>query len=179
MKKYTLLLLLPLLFSLSNCKKDDGRKDPIDQLPPATQTGVGTFAALVDGKPFTADNPWFNCFYQFMDGEYYFGIQGRNSDEMMRTIILGTNAKTISEGEIMYLTENEEGNAWGGGRFNLSDNTTQGSYTNYEYKGELTITKLDFTNNIVSGAFWFDIEHPVTGERVKIREGRFDTLFTQ
>jgi len=52
------------------------------------------------------------------------------------------------------------------------------SETNSEYTGELTITKLDFEKNVVSGTFWFDLQHPVTGERIEIREGRFDTLFT-
>jgi len=44
--------------------------------------------------------------------------------------------------------------------------------------GKLTITKLDFEKRIVSGIFWFDLQHPITGERIEIREGRFDTLFT-
>ena len=61
--------------------------------------------------------------------------------------------------------------------FSITDN--QSSSTNSQFTGELSITKLDFTNNIVSGTFWFDIEHPVTGETVEIRNGRFDTLFTQ
>jgi len=44
--------------------------------------------------------------------------------------------------------------------------------------GELHITKLDFEKRIVSGTFWFDLKDPKTGERIEIREGRFDTLFT-
>lgn len=62
----------------------------------------------------------------------------------------------------------------GGGIRGTGFPTTDGTYT-----GELTITKLDYTNNIVSGTFWFDLKHPATGETVKIREGRFDTHFTQ
>jgi hypothetical protein len=61
----------------------------------------------------------------------------------------------------------------------LDINTLEFSFTDKEYTGELIITKLDFINNIVSGTFWFDLENPFTGERVEIREGRFDTLFTQ
>ena len=65
----------------------------------------------------------------------------------------------------------------GGG--SLDVNIFESSFTNQEYTGELIITKLDFNNQIVSGTFWFDLENPFTGERVEIREGRFDTLFTQ
>ncbi|MFC5981116.1 hypothetical protein [Flavobacterium salmonis] len=44
--------------------------------------------------------------------------------------------------------------------------------------GELKITKLDFTNNIVSGTFWFDVKDD-KGVLHQIREGRFDMQFTQ
>ena len=65
----------------------------------------------------------------------------------------------------------------GGVTFSITDNPS--SSTSSDFTGELKITKLDFTNHIVSGTFWFDIPHPVTGETVQIREGRFDTLFTE
>lgn len=172
-----LLLLLIITLTLSCCSKDD---DNNVTLPPATQTGAGTFACKVNGQNFIdTSGGYFNCYYQFIDGEYYFGIQGRDENESMRTVVLSTTAKSISEGETLLLLENIDGNAWGGGRFNTDTVGGDASYTNSQYTGELTITKLDFTNNIVSGTFWFDIEHPVTGETVKIREGRFDTLFTQ
>ena len=65
----------------------------------------------------------------------------------------------------------------GGGRFNFSDNTTEGSYTNFQYTGELHITKFNLEQQIVSGTFWMDLKNPYTGETVKITEGRFDTNF--
>ncbi|NLN24693.1 MAG: hypothetical protein GX163_03370 [Bacteroidetes bacterium] len=121
-KRYTLLPLLPLLLILLSCNKDDDKPaDPVDQLPPATQTGAGTFAALVDGKPFISNNPWFNCFYQFVDGEYYFGIQGIDDRYKYTSnpwgLDFGTIKKTISEGETLELLEPSEGNASGGGGF--------------------------------------------------------------
>ena len=171
-----LILILTLFVTLSCCKKDDAN----DPLPPATQTGAGTFACKVNGQNFIdTSGGYFNCFYQFNDGEYYFGIQGKDEEKSMRTVVLSTTAKSISEGETLLLLENIDGNAWGGGRFNTETIGGDASYTNSQYTGELTITKLDFINNIVSGTFWFDIEHPVTGETVETREGRFDTLFTQ
>lgn len=118
MKKYTLSLLLPLLLCLTGCKKDDDQHtNPVDQLPPATQTGAGTFAALVDGKPFIANNPWFNCFYQFVDGEYYFSIRGIDNNSMPKSISLGSTKKEIFEGEVYPLIEVFEGNVSGGGGF--------------------------------------------------------------
>uniref|UniRef100_UPI003899E6B3 DUF6252 family protein n=1 Tax=Tenacibaculum tangerinum TaxID=3038772 RepID=UPI003899E6B3 len=61
----------------------------------------------------------------------------------------------------------------------MSSTNYQVSHTSANYTGELTITRFDLTNKIVSGTFWFDIKHPTTGATVEIREGRFDTLFTQ
>lgn len=38
---------------------------------------------------------------------------------------------------------------------------------------------MDVENYIVSGTFSFDLIDPYTGETVEIREGRFDSHFTQ
>ena len=117
MKKTILLLFLIFIFG---CSDDDNKpSNPIDKLPPATQTGQGTFACLVDGKPFIdtsgyPNNLNFNCFYQYVDGGYYFSIQGKNPKENMRTVILATTNKSITEGEILQLIENQDNNAWGG-----------------------------------------------------------------
>ncbi|WP_338157225.1 hypothetical protein [Avrilella dinanensis] len=43
----------------------------------------------------------------------------------------------------------------------------------------MTITRFDIDEEIVSGTFWFDLENPWTGETIEIREGRFDTHFSQ
>lgn len=63
---------------LSGCNKDD---DTPQTLPEATQTGRGIFACYVNGKPFidnsgSPNSISFNCFYQLVNEEYYFGIQG-------------------------------------------------------------------------------------------------------
>ncbi|MBQ0767738.1 MAG: hypothetical protein KBT58_00490, partial [Bizionia sp.] len=53
-----LLLAFALLLIVSNCNKndDDQPTNPIDQLPPATQTGANTFGCLLDGEPFLPGN---------------------------------------------------------------------------------------------------------------------------
>lgn len=176
MKK--LILLFTILLTLSGCNSDDDNNT--ETLPPATQTGAGTFACKINGQSFIdTSGGYFNCFYQFNNGEYYFGIQGLDEVGMVTSINLGTTEKTIMEGETLNLIENISGNAWAGNRFLMDINSSEFSNTNQTHTGELTITKLDFTNNIVSGTFWFDVENPFTGEIVEIRDGRFDTLFTQ
>lgn len=66
-----------------------------------------------------------------------------------------------------------------GGAFKSSTVNVEFSNTSSTFTGEMTITKLDFENYIVSGTFWFNLKHPVTGDTVKIREGRFDSHFYQ
>ena len=87
--------------------------------------------------------------------------------------------KTINEGETLNLLSDVSGNAVGGVFITISINNSDSATTNENYTGELTITKLDFTNHIVSGTFWYNIKNPYTNETIEIREGRFDTLFTQ
>ena len=175
MKKTILLVMLVFAFA---CDKDDHDNET---LPPATQSGKGTFACYVDGKPFIdKSGGWFNCYYQLLEGKYYFNVRGIfPSEDNPRTIAIGTENKSISEGETLLLIARENGNAWAGGGFRSSDNSSEPSFTSNSNTGELTITKLDFERKIVSGAFWFNIKHPTTGKTIEIREGRFDTLFTQ
>lgn len=115
MKKLHFLLITALIL-LSSCHKDDDPIAPIDQLPPATQTGAGTFGCLVNGEPFIDNSGSFNCFYQFVDVGYYFGIRGKNDSFDLFSIHLGTYNKEILEGETYILIESVEGNAWGGGQ---------------------------------------------------------------
>ena len=84
------LLILILILSMSCCKKDDDNLTPLDQLPPATQTGENTFGCLLDGEAFIPSggtNP-LDCVYQFVNGEYYFGLQGNKRDEDNNMITL-------------------------------------------------------------------------------------------
>lgn len=92
MKKLTssIIFLLFLLISCNN--EDDTGCVGVDCLPPATQTGEGTFGYLVNGEPFVDTSGSFNCFYQLVDGEYYFGIRGRQ-DSPIKQIFIGSEKK--------------------------------------------------------------------------------------
>lgn len=174
MKKSFLLLFLICIFG---CDKDDKPANPIDQLPPATQTGANTFGCLLDGQAFIpggGTNP-LDCIYQFVDGGYYFGLQGNKRDDNNDriTIALGTNNRQLQQGYNYELLENMSGNAFG--IYSLSPFS---SYTSAVQTGELNITKLDPDNQIVCGTFWFDVKDH-KGIIHQIREGRFDMQYTQ
>ena len=175
MKKLILLLLTT--FTLSCCNKDDDKpSNPIDQLPPATQTGAGTFGCLVNGEPFVDNSGFFNCFYQLVDGEYYFGIRGRK-ESFINQIGIGSEKKNIDLDINHTLKSQQEGNFYGRISFNCS--SCLGATTLNENPGVITFTKLDMQNNIVSATFEFTVIDPSTGTVYEITEGRFDALFTQ
>ena len=167
------------LLCLCSCDSDDDNtpQNPVNQLPEATQTGENTFGCLLDGEAFIpggGTNP-LDCVYQFLDGGYYFALQGNKRNENNNIILIGlaTNNLEIIENNTYTLTNNSISNAFG--TYSLSANFSE---TNEVNTGELTITHLDLSNQIVSGTFWFDvIDH--NGNLREIREGRFDMQFTQ
>jgi hypothetical protein len=169
---------------LACCNKDDNPTptNPVDQLPPATQTGANTFGCLLDGEVFKPGltNNSYNCFYQLVDGEYYFAVTANNTkNNVLKAISVGTEKLSISQGQTLTLLERAYGNA--NGRYFIGSNITgivENYYTSTENTGELKITKLDFTNNIVSGTFYFDVKDN-QGIIHQIRDGRFDMQFTQ
>lgn len=96
-----LIFLILLTFTLISCNKDD---ENTEKLPAETQTGAGIFACKVDGKSFIDESGgYFNCFYQLIDGEYYFGIQGLDIINDITSINFGTEKKEITEGDTLNL----------------------------------------------------------------------------
>ncbi len=174
-----LILLLLITFTLSCCNKDDDQpKTELEKLPLATQTGANTFGCLLDGQAFIPSggtNP-LDCVYQFVNGGYYFALQGnkRDSENNYFRIGVGTINLQIAQNHTYQLLENQNGNATGRFYYNTLYKNTSSNHT-----GELKITKLDTQNKIVSGTFWFDVLHPVTNQVVKIRDGRFDMQYTE
>lgn len=172
-------LTLTLLATLSCCKSDD---DNNDTLPPATQSGENTAGCLVDGDVLIpkGNGNNFQCYYQFVNGDYYFSISFYDTTgEFSKYCNVFSRRAEIAEGNTYTLNISDEQDTSGyGGEHNIGITEPFSYDTNATTTGELTITKLDFTNNIVSGTFWFDAINS-SGEIKQIRDGRFDAQFTQ
>ena len=172
-----IVLLFSFLCFLIACDKDDEVCIGLDCLPAATQTGDGIFGCLIDGKAFVETNTYFNCYYQFNRGEYYFSLSAKVEDAIpIFNIRLATIAAEIEEGQIYSLECNEAGNHFA--EVLIRTPLSRASTCNTS-NGKLTITTLDFENQIVSGTFEFDIINPSDNSVIEIRNGRFDTLFTR
>jgi hypothetical protein len=177
MKK--IFLFFAIVLTLCGCNNDDNKNET---LPPATQIGANTAGCLVDGEILIpkGNNNIFQCFYQLVDGEYYFSISFRDkSSNISKACTIISRKADIEQGKSYLLNIGNSDDVVGyGGEYNIGITEPFSYDTNSVTIGELTITKLDFTNNIVSGTFWFDAINS-SGEIKKIREGRFDAQFTQ
>jgi hypothetical protein len=165
---------LPIL-AITSCNDDDDDCQGIDCLPPATQTGAGTFGCLVNGEPFVDNSGFFNCFYQLVDGEYYFGIQAENLVNGIDLVGLGSNGREITINNVISLNQNLPDNFYGG----VSVTNLGGNIRTSNNGGSIMFTRFTTNPNIVSASFAFTIIDPNTGVVYEITEGRFDAQFTQ
>ena len=178
MKKAIFLAMCLFICFVFSCKNDDdGGCVGLACLPPETQTGENTFGCLLDGEPFIprggVNRP--DCVYQLIDGKWYFQLQGNNEDGsfIRRTIVINTLGKEIEEGVSYDLVEEKAGNAYA-----IFSNNTIFSFTSSENPGELYISKLDMSNQIVSGTFSFELIDN-EGNLRQVTNGRFDMKFTR
>ena len=154
------------------CSKDDIPTT----LPPATQIGAGTFGCLVNGVPYVDNSGFFNCYYQLVGGEYYFGIGSDKEQAGLSQIIIGSNKRTIITNTSIELNENNDIEFYA--EIKLKNVAGDFVTTNLE-DGTIIFTRYDTNSNIVSAIFEFTIKIPTTGEIIKITQGRFDAKFTQ
>ena len=163
-----------ILFALSlqlfvACNKDDDKpQNPIDQLPPATQTGANTFGCLINGEPFVVSNTS-NQTAIYQGGVLQIGGSIDNSD--MDVNIILRISESISINTIYSLTNIT---------FNQSLFINNGNGCYYDFantiSGSVTITNFDQTNFIISGTFNFSTETNEC-ENITITNGRFDLQY--
>jgi hypothetical protein len=141
---------------------------------------------LIDGKAFVPKNrsilqgPLIQCNYIYTAGGYNFTVGGSNEDNnIVKDVIIRTDALAIAEGQSIKLTSyNVVGKADGDYTIINAPSYLYYYYTNETLTGQLTITKLDPVKQIVSGTFYFNVLN-ITGDTVKITNGRFDMLYTK
>jgi len=183
---FYLAFLVFILFSFASCRKHKP-SNPVDQLPPATQTGANTFGCLINGQAFLPKGPSLGpilqCAYQYLNTDYskgfFFQLSAGDDSNSSDVTGIGIYTDSLEIGKMDFqLGANKPGNAYGlYTRINLSG-INMNLYTNNNLPGQLTITKFDEISQIVSGTFWFSvIKNP--GDTLKITDGRFDMQFTK
>ncbi|ARN78450.1 hypothetical protein BST97_10885 [Nonlabens spongiae] len=173
MKK--LILFISFITLFNSCDSDDDNAcQGIDCLPPITQNGAGTFGCLVNGEPFVDNSGNFNCFYQLVDGEYFFNISAQ-FESSIQGIGIGSLNISIEESSSYSLVEV--------GSNNFSADVFIDAQNNFETQssnpGRIVVNKLDLNSNIVSATFEFTVTNSETGMIYQVTNGRFDTVFTR
>ena len=121
LKLFSYSFLLFATFSFSQCKKKS--TNPIDELPPETQTGANTFGCLVDGKAFKPagngfSGPIKSAIYQYLipgtPAGYTFAVDGNDSrnTEDISSVGFGFDSVRMSVGIFpLQLRKNGQGGA--------------------------------------------------------------------
>ena len=175
------------LFCFAQCKKHKSPGNPVDQLPPETQTGANTFGCLINGQAFLPKGPSLSpilqCAYQYLNTNYsqgyFFQLSGsdRSKSTDITSVGIYTDSLNINE-NVFQLGDNKPGNAYGFySRKNLQG-VNMALYTTSNLAGQLTVTRFDEINQIVSGTFWFNAVN-TNGDTVHVTDGRFDMQFTK
>ena len=169
-------LLMAALLGLSQCKKND--INPVDHLPPATQTGAGTFGCLVNGQAWTPQGNDGTSNYTvsydvFPDGGLLeigtYRIYGQKTTDHQllglwtkRIQGVGTFSFQDRANSIATYIDAKSGCYW----------VSRDSTTTYR-RGQLTITRLDLQAGVVSGTFAFTLYKPGC-DSIRVTNGRFD-----
>jgi hypothetical protein len=171
------------VFILLGCSKnDEPPKTPVDQLPPATQVGANKVGCLVNGEVFLPKGsnplgpPIVTCYYQYVNNGFEFGLSFSNDSNGLRYITILSNKLEFTQGAIYNIKQQDADNSL---YAFYTPQLNQGFRTTESFTGTLQITKLDLSNNIISGTFKFDAVKLNSGEIVKITEGRFDMKYSQ
>ena len=176
------IVLIFIILSASRCKKD--QVNPIDQLPPETQTGANTFGCLVDGKVFLPKGDPFGgpikkAQYQLVNGRQGFSVSAsRSESESIQSVGIIGDSVEIYVG-VFDLIKKSPGNLVGVYHTSNINLDFHDYYTTEMLRGVLTIKRFDIINQIISGTFWFDAKDSITGKVVQVREGRFDMPYVR
>jgi hypothetical protein len=169
------LLITLCLLVLQACSNDDQPVNPVDALPLITQTGENTFACLINGKPFFSSRDR-RAFYTFADGAYTLGISGSRTDDIgLRSINLVALdiVEGVTEGSFPLNARMSGGYS---AEYFIDGGLTLETGTTDETPGNLTITRFDLEEFIVSGTFEFSVKDE-EGKPLNFTDGRFDLKF--
>jgi len=174
MKYFPTLLLLTASLLLSQCKKDNA--DPLDKLPPTTQTGANTFGCLVNGQAWTPKgyNGYANYTVNY-DPTYRNGtlnvatyrLSGSGSDQQDVAVY---SDSLRSAGAYPLTTRGKHGAVFLNRQTNCRYYSTD---ANTYCRGTLIITRLDLTAGVISGTFAFTLYKPGC-DSIRVTNGRFD-----
>jgi hypothetical protein len=180
-KKLAPFIFFSLIFFLCfvACKKHK-HETPVDQLPPATETGANTFGFLLNGQPWTPKgwNGSTNNLSLYYDDSYHGGTLNITTYRLLsqndkQTFSIAMNS--FQNPGSFYLSKSSILKV---GYDNRIQNCTITPFDTSVYRnGKLVITKFDKVNQTISGTFDFVVYDSSCGDTLKITSGRFDLKY--
>ena len=165
-----ILLWLPVLVA---CKKNE-----LNALPPATQTGANTFGCLVNGKAWVpqkgglfTDKP-LEGGYLLVGNQLNLWIQATGKDGSGLDLWVEKPSLT-GEYELKYDTGIKP-TVLLPRNYGYYYQSGTGYITAPQYTGRLIVSRTDTIKGILSGTFEFTARNAKTGQTVSVTDGRFD-----
>lgn len=178
-KTIALAVLIATVLALS-CKKKTEQPVPKQQLPLETQQGMNTFGCKVDGNVFKSisDDSLINnnCLRAFGRPKKYFRIIATGNIQI---------GGKYQESQFNFYLDNVTGS----GKYILENFAQYKSSANHNdfginyfvtdsvHTGEVTVTKLDTVNKILSGTFVMQLAKLFEVQSEMVTEGRFDVTY--
>jgi hypothetical protein len=178
MMKRFLLLLIGASLSLSACKKSQPQK-AADGLPPITNIGANTFGCMVNGILFKPKwtsglfNSPLTCNYQLVGSQRVFSLAATNM-AMERSMVINVLGIELS-GDTSFAFDSPYADFGASARFGSDTQAGDYRYNTYKYcAGEFHLMTFRKGRCSAAGTFWFDAVDTLTGDTVRVRDGRFD-----
>ena len=172
------LLLLAALLGLSQCKKKSDPA-PVDQLPPATQTGANTFGCLLNDQAWTPSGndgvPNYRVTYDpgYAGGSLVIRVY-RYPDNTSKFQSMTFGGDRIAQpGVYPFVLVGDRKAFFADHKLAPPcDDFSEAPSLTYR-TGNITITRLDLAQGIISGTFTFKLAKPGC-DTVRVTQGRFD-----
>ncbi len=171
MKKLNVYLIIILIAFLTGCERDKDSTAKKDVLPPITQEGKNTFGCKVNGEVWVPQSG--------------FLINALISSYQSNVFILSAKRETDSIDDKLYYSAY----LLQSGSYTFNDQYQIINYRDYFgagiqefiidslHTGVMNISKLDTTEGIIAGTFYFDAIDTTTNEVVHVTDGRFDVKY--
>ena len=172
--RYLLLLLSGLFLLLAPSCADDDELTPLDQLPPATQTGENIVACLIDGEPWVNDpnrTGEVNISASYYDLRDWIRIRTFNSKfDDPYTSYIGLTIQPPATGLIELDSSSIK-------FFYRTITTQEKQYFLHSKNGVIDVSLLDIEARIISGIFSGSLISEDLTDTLEITDGRFDVTF--
>ena len=187
-RKLPLCLALLTLTQCSQCKRNDPApqppKDPFSTLPPETQVGNGTFACLVNGKPYialyttSANGDWQSLTKLAIGGSMRLNGGGGN---LRLAISAALNGELRDNRTFSLISSANPFPVFTPGA-NQFITSAAGDipcyYSGAHFKtGQVELVKFDGVARIAAGRFAFTLYEPGGCDTLRVTNGRFDVKF--